>query len=98
VTETALQAAILGALHRIGAWAWRVNAGQRGAARMAPAGTPDICVVDPPGWLEVKTTRGRLGAAQDAWHAEAERRGVRVAIVRSVAEAVETVREWESER
>ena len=93
-SETQLQTEILDALHRIGVWAWRVNAGVRGGVRMAPAGTPDICVVNPPGWLEVKRPGEKLRAEQRAWHEKARRRGVRVATVTSRQQAVTLVKAW----
>lgn len=92
--ETKLQGEILDALKRIGAWAWNVNAGRLGRANMAPGGTPDICCVDPSGWLEVKTPTGTLEPSQKAWIAKARRRGVRVEVVTSVREAVEIVIRW----
>ena len=94
MTETELQSAILAALGRLGVWAWRVNAGARGGVRMAPAGTPDICIVDPAGWLEVKLPGQDLRPLQRIWHRRAGERGVRVAVVTSVEEAVSIVRDW----
>jgi hypothetical protein len=98
-TETELQAAIIHALSRLGWWVWRVNAGTRGGVRMAPKGTPDICVVAPvEGWLEVKLPGERLRPAQSMWHARAGRLGVRVAVVTSVAQAVEVVTAWRDKK
>jgi hypothetical protein len=98
-SETVLQASIIRALSRLGWWVWRVNAGARGGVRMAPSGTPDICVVAPvEGWLEVKLPGGNLRPAQELWHARAHRMGVRVAVVTSVAQAVNVVTAWRDEK
>lgn len=93
-TETELQSEILDALRRIGAWAYRVNAGSRGGVRMAPAGTPDICVIDPPGWLEVKRPGEKLSPDQKVWHDKARRRGIRVATVTNKEQALVLVTAW----
>jgi hypothetical protein len=55
---------------------------------------PDLCLPRF-GWLEVKKGNGRLSPAQIAWHEKARRQGVRVATVRTVLEALETVASWE---
>ncbi len=44
--------------------------------------------------IEVKTETGRLSASQLAWHANAERHGVRVGVARSIGEALELVKKW----
>jgi hypothetical protein len=72
--------------------------------RAAPSGTPDIIGTVPaaPGQeptgrlfgLEVKTETGRVLATQQRWHDKAAKHGVRVAVVRSVGEAVRVVEEW----
>lgn len=97
MTETDLQHSILGALARIGAWAWRVNAGSRGGVRMAPEGTPDICVVHPHGWIEVKRPGEKLRPSQERWHKIARDLGVRCITATSVTEAVREVRRWQRE-
>lgn len=105
MTETDLHRAILKALELRGHWAFRVNAGgmqvgqgkSRAFVRMAPAGTPDICLLSPQGWLEVKTPTGKLSKAQDSWHTKARLHSVRVATVRSVSEALAVVERWEAE-
>jgi hypothetical protein len=58
---------------------------------LAEPGTPDLFVVDRNVWLEVKTPGGRVSPEQKAWHAKAAKRGVRVAVVRSAAEALRAV-------
>jgi hypothetical protein len=42
-------------------------------------------------WLEIKTDEGRPSKAQIEWHADSDRFGERVAIVRSVTEALSVV-------
>lgn len=95
MSETDLQSAIMKALKQAGYWAFRVNSGGRqGRVRLAPDGTPDICVVSPHGWLEVKQPGKPLRPAQSDWHAQAQRLGVRVAVVTSVGEAVSVAGDW----
>jgi hypothetical protein len=110
VTEAALTTAILAALERAGHWAIRINSGRlrtaSGWVQLAPRGTPDICVIHPRGWIEVKlpgltTSQQRRQsnpetiAAQAAWRARADRLGVRHAVVTSVVETLRIVGEWE---
>lgn len=97
--EQPIQERILKALELRRVWAIRINAGgvsaKGGYFRGAPAGTPDICVLAPVyGWLEVKRPSGARNKNQLRWHARAEREGVRVAVVRSVAEALAAVEQW----
>lgn len=102
--ETDLQRAILEALAAHGHWAMRVNAGThaipaagehaRRVIRSAPSGTPDILVIKPYGWLEVKLLGGTLRPSQIAWHARAEREWLRCVVVRSIAEALRAVDRW----
>ncbi len=59
--------------------------------KLAPTtrGVPDRLVLMPGGRLtlvELKTTTGRLSAAQTAWHAAAEARGVIVEVLRGADE------------
>lgn len=98
-SETALKAAILAALARIGVVAWNSPAGQirarRGYVHLAPRGTADIVGYMPDGrlvGLEVKLPNGRVSPEQEAWRERAARAGCVVAVVRSVAEAVDVVR------
>jgi hypothetical protein len=106
--ETALVRSILQALPALGIWCWRVNSGvtvlgggkSRRVIRGAPPGTPDILGVLPTGrmfGLEVKTERGKLQPSQIEWHAQAERFGVRVSVVRSVEQAMAIVTRWRLE-
>lgn len=99
MSETKLQKSIVDELEKFGFWAWRVNAGTRASGRikLAPVGTPDICVVSPSGWIEVKLPGNDLSDDQREWHARAKRFGVRVTTVWSVGEAVTVVNAWRSE-
>lgn len=97
MTETDIQREALEALKLIGVWAFRVNAGQRGTVRLAPKGTPDICLPGL-GWLEAKLPGERLNPDQVKWHERAEREGVRVAIFQTPREAVDIVLGWIRER
>lgn len=65
--------------------------------QLAEPGTPDLCLPALGAWLEIKTARGSLLPSQVMWHRRAEREGVRVAVVRSVEQAVRVVREWQAD-
>lgn len=98
MSETELQRAILKALKQAGFWAFRVNTGGRqGRVKLAPPGTPDICLVHPSGWLEVKLPGQGLTPAQGVWFDQALVYGVRAATVTSVADALAYAREWSRE-
>jgi hypothetical protein len=102
VSETALSKSIQAALRGLGFRVLRLPAGHyRGAGgsrvQVGEAGMPDLLVLGV-GWLEVKTPTGRLSAEQRAWHQEAADLGEFVAVVRSVQDAVATVRAWAAER
>jgi hypothetical protein len=104
--EGKIVAAILAWLTAARVWAWRANSGTivlgKGAGkrvvRGSPAGTPDILLVLRDGrlcGLEVKRpVNGRLSESQRDWHAKAGAHAVRVAVVRSVREAMQTVEQW----
>lgn len=100
MSESQLQHAIMVALKKLGFWAIRINSGiaERGGRRinLADAGTPDILVLKPYGFLEVKTPNGIISKAQMDWHYRARRAGIHVDVVRSVAAAVAMVKEWSS--
>ena len=86
----------LKAIARLGCIAWRVNSGgRRGRVTLAKAGTPDILgVLAPSGrlfGLEAKLPGKKPTDVQRAWHETAIASGVRIAVVHSVAEAVEVV-------
>lgn len=103
--ESDLQRAILAALKASGVWVMRLNTGswvleqngKRSRIRMAEPGTPDILVLKPYGFLEVKTKQGRIGMSQVRWHNKASEHGVRTAIVRSIGAALRTVKIWEKD-
>lgn len=60
-------------------------------------GIPDLCVYprhvngSEPVWLELKVAKGKLRESQTALHAIAPRFGMRVAVVRSLDEALAAV-------
>lgn len=105
ISETELSRAIQLALKQLGVWVIRVQAGVIPALygttcryiHCAEPGTPDLCLPSLGAWLEVKTRDGEPSPQQLAWHARAAREGVRVAVVRSVEQAVRVVREWQAE-
>lgn len=102
MSETQLSKSIRGALEAAGVWNQRVNSGKLLASsggrsymvQLAPKGTPDILVLSPYGWLEVKRPGEKLSADQVAWHARAERERVRSAVVHSIEEALMQVSLW----
>jgi hypothetical protein len=98
MSETELQKQIIYALRSSGYWAFRVNSGRsRGAGGMvqgAPPGTPDICLVNPAGWLEVKLAGEKLKPSQLEWHERARKAGVRVATVCTIGEALIFAGDW----
>ena len=107
MSETGLSKGIRAALHAAGFWAIRVQSGSllvashKPGARpyrvaLAEPGTPDLCL-PALGWLEVKTPDGALSPSQVAWHARAARSRVRVAVVRSIGEALAVARKWEAD-
>jgi hypothetical protein len=93
--ETKDQAGIVSALEGLGYLVIRTNSGRvpvrGGWMHLAPEGTPDLRVVGRT-WLETKTDKGKLSEAQKRMHARLTAAGERVAVVRSVAEALEAVR------
>lgn len=106
--ESILQAQVVAALGALpGVVVWRNNvgsavsaaAGQRVAYGVGGPGAPDLlCEVCRAGvwvalWLEVKTPTGRLRPDQVRWHDAARGAGRHVAIVRSVHDALDAVRE-----
>jgi len=102
MSETAISLTIRRTLTAAGYHVERVNSGKvkarGGWYQGATAGTPDTIVVSPAsayGWLETKTDEGELNPAQRKWHADAARRGVNVAVVRSAREALGAVKQWQ---
>lgn len=100
MSEAALKRSVVDALRLLnGVHVLRLNAGatvirsgttSRVIHGVEP-GTPDLLVMLPGGrvlWLELKTARGRLSPAQQAWHERARRMGHTVEVVRDVQSAV----------
>lgn len=76
--------------------------GKKRFIHCAPNGTPDLLVITPMlararlqaaefTWLEVKAVKGKLSKEQTEWHEWARLNGVRVAVVRSISEAIKAV-------
>ena len=101
MSETDLSRSIQAALEASGVWVERIQAGQHrvkgGYLRCASPGTPDLLCVELSLWLEVKTGNGKPRPSQELWHARAKSKGLRVAIVRSVSEALDAVNMWRVE-
>jgi len=62
-------------------------------AHCAPTGTPDLLVIRGRlyTWLEVKDEGKDLSREQQAWHEWAVSNGLRIALVRSISEAIRAV-------
>lgn len=102
MSETDISRSIRSALTAAGYHVERVNSGKvptrNGWFAGANPGTPDTVVVAPTYcWLETKTATGKLNPSQKRWHEKAKASGVRVAVVRSAAEALATVNVWRRE-
>ena len=102
MSETKLSRAIQDALAKLGVWCIRIQTGKvqllhGGWMQLAEEGTPDLCLPALGSWLEVKTGGGKLKKTQVAWHSKAAKYGVRVAVVRSVGEALAIVGVWQRE-
>lgn len=97
MSETDLSRSIRKELSAIGIPCERVQSGMvhvKGyAIHLAGKGTPDI--VTPFGWLEIKLPGEQPNPDQLLWHEKWRKLGARIAVVRSVSEAVSTVREWQ---
>ena len=98
ILEKDIQNQIIKAMNRLNFCVWRSNSGLiflgkgRGAIRLAPAGTPDICGYDHLGRfvaVECKLPGKKLRPKQVEWIEEAEACGVRVCVAHSVQEALE---------
>ena len=97
MSETDLSRSIRKELTKLGVWVIRSGVSAKrgkGGTHSGEPGQPDLCL-PALGWLETKTRRGEPSPDQLKWHARAARSGVRVAVVRSVSEAISTVREWQ---
>lgn len=101
MSETVLSRSIRETLNQLGYWIVRIPAGSYNSHRVhvAEPGFPDLVVVAPvAGYLEVKDPGEDLNDNQQKWHAKAARAGIRVAVVRSVKEAIEVVSMWRADR
>jgi hypothetical protein len=100
VSETQLSKAIRDALATMGVWVIRSQVkgrtGKRSVATGEP-GQPDLYLPALNAHIEVKVGGGKLSAAQIAWHSRAAKHGVRVAVVRTVSQAIGIVRMWKHE-
>lgn len=108
MSETALSRGIREALTAKGCLVLRqqagmmrvTNKGNTRVIRMGAPGIPDLLVIWTTGshaefgFLEIKTPKGKLSAAQERWHEMADRRGIRVRVARSIRDAVEIVGHW----
>ncbi len=66
--------------------------------QLARNGTPDLqLVMFRTSYLEVKTAKGKLSLVQLNRHAELEQAGARVAVVRSVSQALGVVAVWQGQ-
>lgn len=107
VTEAGIQRAIVDALrwrgimvvHVPNAGLRSVVAGRRLKSEGMRPGFPDLLVYGAGGQhmlMEVKAAKGRVSDAQHECIAELQRRGVHVAVVRSIDDALAAVAEWPS--
>lgn len=104
-TEAGIQIAIIDALRWRGIMAVHIaNEGRRSVVAgrrlkqqgMRP-GFPDLALYGPGGrhmLMEVKAPKGRVSEAQAECIAELQARGVHVAVVRSIDDALAAVAEW----
>lgn len=100
MAETQLSRSIQKELTKLGIWWIRIQSGTHrvrgGMLHCAEPGTPDLCL-PALGWLEIKLPGSEPSSVQLSWHSRAVREGLRVAVVRSVGEAVAVARRWEAE-
>ena len=93
--ETELQRDITDTLTVRGCLVYRLNSGgYRSRVQLCPPGTPDLLVVAPDGsviWMEVKLTSGQVSDTQHEHHAKLRAHGQAVAVVRSVAQALDAL-------
>lgn len=89
--EKTVQADIVRFLHALGC---HVSDLSQPRATMQTEGIPDLFVMAVGGafWCEVKTRRGRVSAAQQAWHDRARAAGQTVIVARSAADLVDPLR------
>lgn len=99
--EAAIQCDIIRTLERFGVWLDRYQSGMLKVGgrwiRCGKKGAPDLIILDPPGWLEVKRPGHELRPHQAEWHERARKAGHRVATVHSAKEALDVVLGWRRE-
>jgi hypothetical protein len=97
-TETQVKREITSTLERFGVWVERIHTGMVPVGGRwihgARTGTPDIVVIDPAGWLEVKRPGEEPSPKQVDWHAKARKAGHRVETVHNAREALWVVMQW----
>ena len=102
-SESSLQRAIIDTLQARGVWCWRNNSGatatgsgkDRRFIQLSPKGSPDIFGVVPGGklfGLEVKRPGEKQNENQIEWQKKAEQYGVFYAVVTSITQAIEAVK------
>lgn len=99
MAESHTQRKIRNALAFRGIWTERINSGTvrlsgGGTVKLADPGTPDLLVLRPYGFLEVKEPGKKLRKTQVAWHAKARKHGIRVEVVYTWEDAVAVVARW----
>ena len=96
-TESALQAACLDGLRKLGIWAIRmgvsVRSGKRGRAQSGEPGMFDLYLPGL-GWQEVKQPDEKLSADQVKWQAKARRHGVSAELVNNVDDCLMIAQLW----
>ena len=90
MTETELQRSIKQALELLGFWVVRMGVSMKRGPRGTQAGEPsmpDLLVLNPLQFLEVKLPGGVLSDVQETWHARAKEAGLPVRVVESARES-----------
>lgn len=105
-SETKLSKSIRDSLTALGIWNIRIQSGMikigNRFIHLAPKGTSDILLpsydnIGSSAFLEVKTEDGKVSEDQVKFQEKCRQHGVKSAIVRSVSEAIETVKMWVKE-
>jgi hypothetical protein len=98
--ETALVRSIVQVLTTCGFWVIRLNVTGRRGERTSATGEPGLPDLYLPslGHIEVKRPGQNLSPAQVAWHAKAAKHGLRVRVVSSPEDAVQTAMAWRADR
>jgi hypothetical protein len=97
--ESELQRAIVCALRACGFWVVRTGVSSKRGKSGTQSGEPGYPDLDLPalGRIEVKMPGKELDPDQSAWHAKAARHGIRIAVARTVQEALTTAVAWRAE-